>query len=226
MFRLRGWIDLHLLRLKYKLEFRAARKSVQLRNLCCLLVDAEIRALKPDLLQLGEDERLDHIVEYVAGQLMNREALAETLPVSTDDLVFELIQLAQKSDNVQIAIARYHATEAFFSDIVKDEARKDGQLVLARTASPTIVEYDAGAVYKEYGLTVARHDKLRKQLAERSAFKMEFSVAGISSGIALITTIFVVSGFLYIHYFYRRMGVDVSNFFSVADYLAASVEQK
>jgi hypothetical protein len=222
-FRVRTY--LRAMRLKFWLELRSAKKNVQLRRVCRSLLDAEIRCLKPDLLQIGEDDHLDNIVEYVSRQLTGREILQELESVASDDLVFQLVELARKSGNVQAVIACYHAADAFFADLRKDVALKNEQLGLAKAASPELVEYDAGTIYREYGRAVARLSTLRKQLAERSAFKIEFSVASISSGIALITAIFVVSGFLYVHYFYSKMGVDVSHYFSAADYLAVSVEQ-
>jgi hypothetical protein len=223
--KLRGSLYLNLMRLYYWLQVRAARKAVHLKRLCCSLLDAEIRFLKPDLLQLGEDDRLDYIVEYVARQLTGGEILPELQSFAGENLVFDLLDLAQQSDEVKNVIARYHATDAFFAGLLKDDVRKKGQMELARAASPELAEYDAGAVYREHTKTVTRLGKLRKQLAERSALKVEFSIAGISGSIALITAVFVVAGFLYVHYFYRRMGVDVSLYFSVSDYLAASVEQ-
>lgn len=213
------------MRLHFWLQRKAAWKAVHLKRLCCSLLDAEIRSLKPDLLQVGEDDRLDLVVEYVARQLTGREMLAELEPVVDDSRVAELLDTARKSVEVQQVVARYHATDAFFADLVKDEGRKSGQIALARAAIADLAEYDAGAVYREHTKTVARLGKLRKELAERSALKMEFSIEGISGSVALVSAVFVVAGFLYVHYFYRRMGVDVSLYFSASDYLAASVEQ-
>ena len=220
-----GRIYFYMLRLYYWLQVRAARKAVLVKRLCCSLLDAEIRFLKPNLLQLGEDEDLDLLVELVARQLTGRELLPELGPVQGDARAGELLELARKSDTVCQVIARYHSVDAFFAGLLKDDTRKVAQLELARLAVPELPEYNAAAVYREHAKTVAQLNKLRKELAERSAFKVEFSMKAISGGVALISTIFVVAGFLYVRYFYQRMGVDVSLYFSVGDYLAASVEQ-
>lgn len=225
MLTLRGRIYFYMLRLYYWLQVRAARKALLVKRLCCILLDAEIRFLKPNLLQLGEDDDLDLLVEFVARQLTGRDLLPELGPVQSDARAVELLALARKSDSVCQVIARYHLVDAFFAGLLKENTRKVAQLELARLAVPELPEYNAAAVYSEHTKTVARLNKLRKELAERSAFKVEFSIKEISGGVALISAIFVVAGFLYVRYFYQRMGVDVSMYFSVGDYLAASVEQ-
>jgi hypothetical protein len=66
---------------------------------------------------------------------------------------------------------------------------------------------------------------VRKELAERAAIRFEFSLGAISSAIGLFSALFIAAGFLYVRYFYQRLGVDVSLYFSIGDYLAASIEQ-
>lgn len=225
MSTLGGWLYLHMIRLYYWLQIRAARKAVQLKRLSCSLLDAEIRYLKPDLLQLGEDDELDLLVEYVARQLTGRELLPELGAVQCDSRAIELLELAQKSDEICHVVARYHAADGFFSGLLKEDVRKGTQLQLARLVVPSLPEYNVETVYREHAKTAVRLKRLRKDLAERSAIKVVFSISAISGGIALASTTLVVAGFLYVRYFYQRMGVDVSLYFSVGDYLATSVEQ-
>lgn len=194
-------------------------------QLCRSLLDAEIRCLQPNLLQLGEDDNLDLVIEYVSRKISGRELLAELESVADDDRIVMLSELALKSKDVQQVVARYHATDAFFAGLLKDEARKAAQTSLARVACPETADYDSGEIYRAHTKTVRRLGVLRKLLAERSALKMDLSLVKISESVALVSAIFVVAGFLYVNYFYRRMGVEVSLYFSVSDYLAASVEQ-
>jgi hypothetical protein len=221
----RRWLYLRLLRLYYWLQIRAARQALQVKRVSCSLLDAEIRYLKPDLLQLGEDDNLDLLVEYVSRQLTERELLPELGPVLGDITAIELIALARKSDAVNQVIARYHAADAFFAKLLKDDARRAEQVKLGRRAVPSLEEFDAQTVYQAHTKTVVRLRTLRKELAERSALKVQFSIEALSGGVALVSAIFVIAGFLYVRYFYGRLGIDVSLYFSAADYLAASVEQ-
>lgn len=181
--------------------------------------------LRPDLLQIGEDDELDLVVELVSRELTSREALPELLAVRGDSRVTELRKLAAESNDVRQVVARYHCTDAFFAGLLKDDGRKTEQIALARASVEGVADYDTNSIYREHTKTLRRLSKLRKELAERSALKMEFSIQGISGAVALVTAVFVVAGFLQVHYFYRRMGVDVALYFSVSDYLAASVEQ-
>ncbi len=223
--KLRGWAYLALMRLYFWAQRKAAWKAVHLKRLCCSLLDAEVRMLRPDLLQIGEDDELDLVVELVSRELTAREILPELLAVRSDGRVAELRELAADSTDVKQVVARYHCTDAFFAGLLKDDDRKTEQMVLARASVESAADYDPNAIYREHTKTLRRLSKLRKELAERSALKMEFSIQGISGAVALVTAVFVVAGFLQVHYFYRRMGVDVALYFSVSDYLAASVEQ-
>lgn len=213
------------MRLYFWMQRKAAWKAVHLKRLCCSLLDAEVRMLRPDLLQPGEDDELDVIVELVSRELTEREMLPEHFAVRSDSRVSELRQLASASIEVKQVVARYHGTDAFFAGLLKDEGRKTEQIALARAAVQYAAEYDVNTVYREHSKTVRRLSKLRKELAERSALKMDFSIQGVASAVAVVTAVFVIAGFLQVHYFYRRMGVDVALYFSVTDYLAASVEQ-
>lgn len=181
--------------------------------------------LRTDLLQIGEDDELDLVVELVSRELTSREVLPELLAVRSDSRVTELRKLAEESNDVKQVVARYHCTDAFFAGLLKDDGRKTEQIALARASVESVPDYDTNSIYREHTKTLRRLSKLRKELAERSALKMDFSIQGISGAVALVTAVFVVAGFLQVHYFYRRMGVDVALYFSVSDYLAASVEQ-
>lgn len=223
--KLKGWAYLALMRLYFWAQRKAARRAVYLKRLCCSLLDAEVRMLRPDLLQIGEDDELDLVVELVSRELTGREVLPELLTAQSDGRVAELRKLAADSTDVKQVVARYHCTDAFFAGLLKDDGRKTEQMAFARAAVESVADYDTNAIYREHTKTVRRLSKLRKELAERSALKMDFSIQGISGAVALVSAVFVVAGFLQVHYFYRRMGVDVALYFSASDYLAASVEQ-
>jgi hypothetical protein len=221
----RSWLYLHLYKSHLRLQLRSARKAISLQRLSCSLLDAEIRNLKGDLLQLGEDDYLDLVVECVARRLTDRPIPTAVETVVGDVRVVELLDLANKSDAVKLVLARYHAADAYVAGLSKDEARKAAGLERARCARPDLIEYDARAVYREHAQTAGRLTELKRELAERSALKMEFSISALSGGIALLSAMFLCAGFLYVRYFYRRMGVDAELYFSVGDYLAASIEQ-
>lgn len=223
--KLRGRLYLNLMRLYFWAQRKAAWKAVHLKRLSCSLLDAEVRLLQPHLLQIGEDDQLDLVVELVARELTGREILLELDTVREDSRVAELLEASRKSNDVLQVVARYHCTDAFFAGLLKDDARKIAQMEFAHAVFDSQTEYDASAIYREHAKTAKRLSKLRRELAERSALKMDFSIHGISGGVALVSAVFLVAGYLYVHYFYQRMGVDVALYFSVSDYLSASVEQ-
>lgn len=224
-YRIRIWVYFKLIRIKFWLQKIVARKAILLKQRCTSLLDSEIRILKSEHLQLGEDERLDLVVEYVARRLTNRKILPELVSIAGDNHVADLLDAAKNSKKISQVVARYHATSAYLASLAKDIEKEYKHRSMAGIAQTDIAEYDSRAVYQEYKKTVERLRRLNRELAERSALKIQFSIETITKAIPLISAVFITAGFLQVHYFYSRMGVDASKYFSVSDYLAASVEQ-
>jgi hypothetical protein len=60
---------------------------------------------------------------------------------------------------------------------------------------------------------------------KKSPKKISITATQLSTGITIVSSIFLVSGYLFMHYFLGQFGVDVSNYFSLTDYLATSIEK-
>ena len=55
--------------------------------------------------------------------------------------------------------------------------------------------------------------------------KIDVSAVQIVALISVFSTVFFVSGYLYIRLLFNKLGVDVSNFFTLSDYIAASISR-
>ncbi len=61
-------------------------------------------------------------------------------------------------------------------------------------------------------------------ISDREAFKLSFSSQNIAALLSLLSALFLVSGYLYNRVFLGHFGVEVAKYFSLSDYMAASIE--
>lgn len=225
--RIRHTILLNLLKVYYWGQRWSAREAAQLKRVAASLLDAEIRLCHEEVLQIGEDDNVDAIVEYVARQLTKRPLLPELDAAlqTHSELAIALLECAKKSDDVQLCIASYFLADAFFAYLLKDDERKEAALADARSAISTSAPFDVATLVSRLKQLKQRLRTVRAKLAERSAIKVNIGISDVSASLAVVTAVFVTSGFLYTRYYFGAFGVDVSLFFSVSDYLAASIEQ-
>lgn len=225
--RLRDWGYLKLLKFYYWVQLSIFKKALDLKRLCLRALDAEIRILEPSLLQIGEIDNDDFLVEYVSRNLTQREITPkiEDIAHSRSNLATELIARCRASSNICTVVSDYYLAEAYAALQLKEDDRKEAALNNARQFVPDIQPLEAGSIYKIHARLKKRFGVIRSELAERSALKIDFNLSDMVGFIGVISALFVISGYLYTRILLGAFGIDVSLFFSLTDYLAASIEQ-
>ena len=225
--QVRKWTEGKALGIRIRIQLSKGRQTLRLLRLSTSLLDAEIRLSRNSLPQLGEDEAVDNVIEYVARLLTKRPLLPEIGPSlqSHGVLAADLAVSAGQVTEVKRAASSYFLARAFYAELCLDEDQKERLLVEARSLEPAAVAIDFAGIRREVRDCGRRLKVAKAVLAERSAIKIDFSLSDISSVAGLVSVVFVASGFLYSRYFFASFGVDVSLFFSLGDYLAASIEQ-
>lgn len=225
--KLSTWAYLTLWKVYYWVQRSAFKKALDLKVLCARVLDSEVRILEPSLLQIGEKDDDDALVEYVSRNLTQRQMIEgiENTAHLRSNLATELIARCKQSQSTCEVISTYFLAEAFAASILKDEGRKDSNLNNARQFIPDARPLEVNSIYKIYAKLKKRFGVIRSELAERSALKIDFNLSDIVGSIGVISALFVISGYLYTRILLGAFGIDVSLFFSLADYLAASIEQ-
>ncbi len=225
--KLQTWVYLKLLKFYYWVQRSVFIKALELKTLCLRVLDAEIRILEPTLLQLGEIDDDDFLVEYVSRTLTQRKMTpkVEGVAHSRSKLATELIVRCRKSSNICDVAANYFLADVYAAIQLKEEDRKNIALSNARQFVPDIQPIEAGSIYKIHARLKKRFGVIRSELAERTALKIDFNLSDIVGAIGVISALFVISGYLYTRILLGAFGIDVSLFFSLTDYLAASIEQ-
>jgi hypothetical protein len=225
--RVRFWMILQIYRLYSWAKIQSARQSVSLKKKCLSLLDAEIRLGQEGLLQLGENEEMDLVVEFVSRQLTKRphlDALDDAIQ-NNSQLAADILNAVRENKDVQWAVKTYFSADAYFASLLNDSGRVEESLKEARLVDPEIAAFDQSAIASQLKIAHRRILEVRQILAERSALKIDVTLSELSTLLGLVSAVFLISGYLYTHYFYSLFKVDISLFFTVSDYLAASIER-
>lgn len=225
--KLRNWVYLKLLKFYYWVQISAFKKAIDLKILCLRVLDAEIRILEPSLLQIGEIDDDDFLVEYVSRNLTQRQMTPRIEDVAhlRSTLATELITRCKESSNVCDVVANYFLADSYAALQLKEEDKKETALNNARQFVSDIRPIEAGSIYKIHAKLKKRFGVARAELAERSAIKFDFQISSLISLIGVVSALFILSGYLYTSILLGAFGINVSLFFSLPDYLAASIEQ-
>lgn len=203
------------------------KRAIALKQLLIFLIDAEIRIEKLDFFQLGESTATDDIVECVSRQLTHRTPHPDLAQIESSNqlAISELKAIALTHEQTRTALKHYFLAQSYIEAAVKNSVEASRFLALARAIDASVdvpSDADINVIFK---LVKKRLKLVRSALAERSAIKLDFRLSDLPAVAGIISAIFVVSGYLYTKYFFAAFGVDSTLFFSVGDYLAASLEQ-
>ena len=224
---LRDWGYLKLLKFYYWLQLTVFKKALDIKRWSLLVLDAEIRILEPSLRQIGEVDSDDFLVEYISRSLTHRETTQEIAheAQSRSDLVADLINRCRKSSNVCTVVANYFLAEAYAALQLKDNERMDRALNRAREFIKDVQPFETKNIYQVHAKLKKRFGVIRLELAERSSIKMDIQMSQLVAFLGVISAVLVLSGYLYTTILLGALGVDASLFFSLPDYLSASMGQ-
>lgn len=225
--KLSSWAYLTLLKVYFWAQKSAFKKALDLKALSVRVLDSEVRVLEPSLLQIGEKDNDDDLVEYVSRNLTQRQMIQgiENAAHLRSELAAELITRSKQSKSTCEAISTYFLAEAFTASLLKDDERKDICLNNARQFIPDACPLEVNSLYKIYAKLRKRFSVIRAELAERSAIKIDFHVSSLISLLGVVSALLILSGYLCTTILLGAFGIDASFFFSLPDYLAASIEQ-
>lgn len=225
--KFRNWVYLKLLKFYYWVQLSVFKKALDLKKLCLRVLDAEIRILESSLLQIGEKDDDDELVEYVSRNLTQRQMIQgiENTAHLRSELATELVARGKQSQNTCEVISTYFLAEAFTASLLKKDEKKDSNLNNARQFIRDALPLEANSIYKIHAKLKKRLFDIRSELSERSAVKFDVKISSLISLIGVISALFILSGYLCTSILLGAFGINVSLFFSLPDYLAASIEQ-
>lgn len=245
---------LPLLRFSYWLKRLQHKQLSNLHINLHYLLKCKIRLLIPDAKSEGFDDHLDMVINSTALILARPNLFEEAIPEmyfeGLEDEAFKSIKSEQESlfnqmrDKYQSnkneidALVELIRGERGIQDTIKNLCLLDN-LMGADLENPQKTEYflwcakeidsdtsslthdDVGKLKKQTKHALKKH---RNEIADKEAVKLSITLSQLGSGIALLSALFVVSGYLYDKYYLGAFGIDVSKYFTISDYLSTSVE--
>lgn len=224
---IKSWIGARLFKLLRWLQLVVFRKALNLRVLCLRLLDSEIRLLDSSLLQVGEHDDEDYVVEYVARVLIGLPQLPESLSAveRLSGLASSLIDKSRASQEIKSIVGTYFQCSAFIATELKLPEDEKQHLLAASQfiAEPTpFAPKELLAIHQSYG---RRLNDLRKELAERSALKFDIKWSDAIAVLTICPAIIFLAGYFYTSALLGAFGLNASLFYSIGDYVASSLSQ-
>ena len=218
-------LKFHLLLWVYKtlLSFQA-KKVRRIRVFSILILSAQMR-IKFKLPLMGEDDDLDEqifltIQTYLAGE----EAKYEIKTVEQKYREWLDNQDCAEAMRNIIFQAELWLYSQYRSEIGKTEIERITDLYHSLTGQE-ITPFNTTRINAHIKQLKKKNKEIHKQLREGKIRKIEFPLKNLRLVLPVVSVFLTVSGYIYSIVYYGYFGIEVSLFFSLSDYLAASIEK-
>lgn len=227
--KLKNLIGINLIKLLFKIELYLAKITLKIRSKSTLLINYELRLSQEDLLQIGEDDHVDDVIYYVICKTLElkdeQSMYAQKIDPSDKNLINKLESEIKSNERVKNAIADYYMANAYIRKYLKDTNGENLAISKANLYKPNQSPWDPKKVSYKKKEIAKNINAIGLSLEERSFKKFEMTIGDVTSVITLITTILIAAGYLYSTQLFKLLGIDISNYFTITDYLSYSVMQ-
>ncbi len=212
-----------------------------------ILLTLQIRAELPDAHLDGHDEELDNIIYIASWKLVNPDIFTGKGPESlrknvTEKLkeiyvdfrkeyeinqnkIEETILLVRDKEHIKSTQKDYWLICHYFESQMKDQESATYYLDKAKDIDDKITPLTASMTDKVRNKTRKESKKIRSVIADRGALKISFNAHLINTIVISIAPLFLIAGYLYNRILLGAFDIDISNFFSIEDYITASIDK-
>lgn len=235
-----------LIWLAIRLGLFVYKRSLKLELLLFNKLKYQLRLSNPDFHSEGFDEHFDKLVHIAALKLSSPEIfdleankfLFQGYPDSliqkylnikreyekNKNDIDQLVDLALKNPRIRITVEKHSLVKGFSSIQRKDEKASKYYLALARRYNQDASVIDVKRLFEVDEETKKELRDLKHEISDREAIKVAFSLTNIGAFVSVVSTFFLVTGYLYNNFLLGHFGIEVSKYFSLSDYLASSIE--
>ena len=211
------------------------------------LLTLQIRAELPDAHLVGHDEELDNIIHIAYLKLVNPDIFTGEGPESlrknvtgklkkiyvdfrkeyeiNQNKIEETILLVRDKEHIKSTQKDYWLICHYFESQMKDQESATYYLDKAKDIDDKITPLTASMTDKIRNKTRKESKKIRSVIADRGALKISFSPHLINTIVISIAPLFLIAGYLYNKILLDTFDIDISSFFSIEDYITASIEK-
>lgn len=174
-------------------------------------------------LNQGQDLFIGVVLAKLCGLNLSEEARA--FEAKNGEIIDKEMERIKAIPEITKDVALFHKVlaAAFYAVGAHDEANEREQR--AKSFDERVPQLSRRLLFFTEARAVRQQLVLRRKLAARSSLKLDLSQQDIGVILTVLSSLFLISGFLYNKFLLGAFGIDVSLFFSLSDYLAASIEK-
>ena len=183
---------------------RLAEPATFDENIAKLLYDDPF----PIFSRADEDTRERHRLDYDE----NKEA------------VDQLVASHGGKAEISTTLTEYSQVKSFIENYLGNKRAQEHYMSSARSYDPTVSVPDVKTFRALLRKTRRELKSLKVSVSDREAFKISLSSQNLTAVFTVLSAFFLVSGYLYSGAFLGYFGVEVAQYFSLSDYVAASID--
>ncbi len=213
------------------LKYKTLRNSLKRANKVCALVALLMQYVlryHEDMLGLkGESEHKNNLVTIVVGKLcgLKYRAALEPLAQKHKKEIGKVVAKAKRIDVITKSLVTFYELRALGFKVLEKEDEKTKYLKQARKLSAKARDLEIKDLYEIEKSVRKQIKSTRGEIADRGALKIDVSLQHVGAILTVVSSLFLVTGFLYNRFLLGAFGIDVSQYFSLADYLASSIDK-
>jgi hypothetical protein len=135
-----------------------------------------------------------------------------------------LIDNAIKNPRIRTTVENQFLLKSLASAQRKDERASNYYLAQATSHNPDARAIDIKRLFELDEESRKEIKDLKHEISDREAIKVAFSLEKIGVLLSVVSTFFLLSGYLYNYFLLGHFGIEVSKYFTLSDYLASSIE--
>jgi len=201
-----------------------------------------IRLLEPSE---GTDKDFDLVVHLASLKILTPEIFDDHAPIflspnlpelervyserkseylGKKNAVDSLVDRIKMNAEVKKLTETYNLLRHFESSYLKKKDEADYYLLKARKINAAVTPLNTSDLFALERSLRKDINKIRAELSDREAIKISLSVQNATALISVVSSIFLISGYLYNQLLLSEFGIEVSKFFTLTDYLASSID--
>ena len=229
------------------LKFGVFARATKLRSCLWWKLKYQLRLLDDAACSEGFDPNFDKVVHLTALRLAVPDAFDENLhtllsddpfPILTPpdeskrlqldyeqnkDVVDQLIAGQRGAAAIRTTLGRYFQVVSFIQNHLGNKKGQEYYANSARSYDPEVSVPDVKTFRAQIHETRREIKNLKASISDRETFKISLSSQNPTAVLTVLSALFLVSGYLYSRAFLGHFGVEVAKYFSLSDYVAASI---
>ena len=233
-----------LLRVKNKIELLTFKRALKIGTLQLQQLKYLIREMDPKARLEGHDADFDKTVHVAAFRLLKPEIFGKDPDFPARDVPAEeiydelkalyseiqtnvdaIVQEISQEPRVRQVLIHYSLIQHFLEMSKKNSAVAEYHLTRATKMDSGVIPLTIRDLYSLKRTVRKEMVALRENIADREALKIEIAAIEIVALLSIVSSFFLISGYLYNRLLFGEFGIDVSKFFTLSDYIASSISQ-